>query len=240
MHLRSRGVRAFAPNVAPYNTIEVRSEMWADRLDRIQDTTGADAVVLIAHSMGGLDARYMISEMGLHDRISALVTIATPHRGSSIASFIVEQPEIVRTRIMDLANWLGTHALEGSTSDAYQAISQLTPDYTQNTFNPSVPDHPSVRYWSVAGRAGKGTDVPMDPFLSWLNHLLYQREGTNDGFVSVDSAQWGHYLGTVDADHGRQVGLDGRVRDSLIREEDGFDADAFYRSIAQMLADEGF
>ncbi|KAJ2687572.1 hypothetical protein H4R19_006623, partial [Coemansia spiralis] len=31
--------------------------------------------------------------------------------------------------------------------------------------------------------------------------IIHRAEGPNDGFVSLTSAQWGHYLGSVCADH---------------------------------------
>src|SRR5262249_21527275 len=46
-----------------------------------------EAVHLIAHSMGGLDSRYMISRLGMADRVLSLTTIGTPHRGSPFADW---------------------------------------------------------------------------------------------------------------------------------------------------------
>src|SRR5580692_9842199 len=39
-------------------------------------------VHLFAHSMGGLDARWMISKLDVADQVLSLTTIGTPHRGS--------------------------------------------------------------------------------------------------------------------------------------------------------------
>ena len=233
MHLRVRGVRAYAPNVAPYNSVRTRADMWKDCIEHILEETGADQLSLIAHSMGGLDARYLISKLGLHERVRALVTVSTPHRGTSMANVILNQPDLVRDWMANVANYIGTHALKDSTSDLLQAVSELTPEYVQQTFNPEVPDHPSVRYWSYAGRAGKGTDVPLDPFFYVLNRIVYKREGVNDGYVSVESAKWGAFLGTIDADHARQIGLSSSFGAD-------FDSNAFYAAIVQLLADKGF
>lgn len=233
MHLRTCGVTAYAPNVPPYETVRVRARIWADRLGRIFDETGADEVVCIAHSMGGLDARYLIRELGWHDRIPALVTVSTPHQGSGIASFVLSQPEALRSLLAEVTDWVGTHILEGSSADSVQAVRELTPEHVQAVFNPAVPDHPAVRYWSYAGRAGKGTDVLVDPMMRFLNAQLYRTEGENDGFVSVQSARWGTFCGVVDAGHGQQVGLNASLNPR-------FDANAFYRSIAEDLAAEGF
>lgn len=233
MHLRSRGVRAVAPNVSPYNTVRARSKMWEQRLTRVLDETNTDRLSLITHSMGGLDARYLISKLGWHDTVEVLVTVSAPHRGSSVASLILNQPDALRKWFADMADWLGTHILEDGSANIRQALQELTPEYMQNTFNEEVPNHPDVRYWSYGCQAGRGTSIPIDPIFRYLNNHLYEQEGVNDGIVSVESARWGTYLGTVDADHARQVGLQSTLAAS-------FDSNAFYASVAEKLADEGF
>lgn len=233
MYLRSRGVRAVAPNVSPYNTVQARCAMWEDRLTRVLEETDADQISLVAHSMGGLDARHLISKQGWHDTVAALVTIATPHRGSSVASLLLDQPDAVRKWITEMADWLGTHILKDGSANIRQALQELTPEHVETVFNEDVPNHPDVQYWSYGCQAGKGTEIPIDPIFRYLNKYLYEREGVNDGIVSVRSARWGDYLGTVDADHARQVGLRSRLAAS-------FDSNAFYASIAERLAEEGF
>lgn len=233
MNLRTHGVLAYAPNVLPYHTVSTRVGMWEQHLQFILEETGAEKVSLIAHSMGGLDARYLVSERGWHERVSAVVTVATPHHGSSIATVVQKQPDLVRTRLTALVDWMGANAMDDASADFEQAILELTPDYVTDVFNPSVPDHPDVRYWSFAGAAGKGTDRPINPFLVPLNKVLYGYEGVNDGFVSETSARWGTFLGTLEADHTQQVGLEYTPRST-------FHAAAFYRGVVQMLADEGF
>lgn len=233
MFLRRHGVLAYAPNVSPYDTVSVRAAMWQDRLTHILQETGADRLNLIAQSMGGLDARYAISVEGLHEVVATLVTVSTPHRGTAVADIFLDQPERPRQWVVDLANWLGTNALDDASADMLQALTELTPAHVRETFNPAVPDHPSVRYWSYAAQAGKGTAIPVNPLLKLSNAWIYQREGLNDGLVSVESARWGQFLGTLDADHGQEVGLQGFTTHS-------FDAKVFYRSVVEMLAQEGF
>lgn len=233
MHLRSKGVRAVAPNVSPYNTVRARSEIWENRLAHILDETEADRLSIIAHSMGGLDARYLIAKKGWHETVDVLVTVATPHRGSSVASLILQQPDAVRRWLTDMADWLGTHILEDGSANIRKALRELTPEYVEHTFNDHVPNHPDVEYWSYGCQAGKGTDIPIAPIFRYLNTYLFEREGVNDGIVSVRSARWGQYLATVNADHARQVG----IRSTLGAP---FDSDGFYSSIAKKLAAHGF
>src|SRR5207249_8887306 len=48
-------------------------------------TTLFRSVNIVAHSMGGLDARYAISQLGLGGRVASLITIGTPHLGTPLA-----------------------------------------------------------------------------------------------------------------------------------------------------------
>ncbi len=231
LDLRSHGVLAFAPNVAPYNTVSFRAPQWKQRIEQILEQTRAEKLNVIAHSMGGLDARYLISRMGMHAHVASLVTVSTPHHGTAIARSMLDQPDLVRRFVTGMCNWMGTHALSECEADFDTAVRELTPEAVQERFNPEVPDHPEVRYWSYAGRAGRGTEVPINPFLIPQNNALYAREGQNDGFVSVQSAQWGTFLGTYDADHARSVGIKFANPD--------FSSRAFYLGIVKMLADNG-
>jgi triacylglycerol lipase len=235
MHLRTHGVWAFAPNVSPYHTVATRAEQWDTRLKHVLRETGADRLNLVAHSMGGLDARFLISRRGWHDRVATLTTISSPHHGASAADYLMEQPERVRQFVAGAADWLGARALsDDATADFLRAVRELRPEYVQDTFNPDTPNHPSVRYGSFAGRAGAGTDVPLNPFFRPLNRVIYEREGVNDGYVAVESARWGDFHGTVDADHARQVGL------AAAGLRTAPDIHAFYREVVEALADEGF
>jgi len=89
------------------------------------------------------------------------------------------------------------------------AYANLTTTYLTEIFNPRTPDDPRVRYFSVAGRTG-GLNI-WHPL--WLPKLILDgtddREG-NDGLVSVQSARWGEFLGTIEgADHWTLRGASG-------------------------------
>lgn len=232
MHLRRHGVWAYAPNVAPYHTVATRTEMWEARLGHVLQETAAERLNLVAHSMGGLDARFLISQKGWAERVASLTTVSTPHHGTALADLVMEQPDRLRAWLGGVADWIGATALEGGSSDFLTAVAELRPAHLAEAFNPAAPDAPGVRYFSYAGRAGKGTDAPISPFFRLQNRLLYEREGINDGYVSVESAKWGTFLGTLDADHARQVGLEPLPGARPMAHD-------FYRAVARMLAAEG-
>ena len=55
-------------------------------VDALLAATGAEKVVIVAHSMGGLVARAWMRGHGAQ-RVARVVTIGTPHHGTSLASF---------------------------------------------------------------------------------------------------------------------------------------------------------
>jgi pimeloyl-ACP methyl ester carboxylesterase len=83
--LRDAGYDIHATTVAPVNTIAFRAHQLASQIDKVLEETGASKVNIVAHSMGGLDARYLISSLGYGDKVASLTSIATPHQGSLVA-----------------------------------------------------------------------------------------------------------------------------------------------------------
>lgn len=206
-YLRQHGIRAYAPNVAPYAPIAQRAERWCQHLQTILEETRAPKAHLIAHSMGGLDARYLISCLDGYRYVASLTTIATPHQGTTLAQLILERPHVIRRWLDRLARRLSYLLLPDEPAALLEAVAQLTPAYLTDVFNPEVPDCPDIPYFSWAGMAGPGTNVPITPCIAPLARYIYRHEGLNDGYVSVQSARWGHFLGTLPVDHLRQVGV---------------------------------
>ncbi|MBI5110066.1 MAG: alpha/beta fold hydrolase [Rhodocyclales bacterium] len=57
----------------------------ARRIDEVLAATGAEQVILVAHSMGGLACRAYLRRHG-GGKVARLLTLGTPHRGTRIAS----------------------------------------------------------------------------------------------------------------------------------------------------------
>jgi triacylglycerol lipase len=137
-------------------------------------------VNVIAHSMGGLDARFAIARLGLAEHVASLVTIGSPHRGTPLADLPVAR--LLSRRIL--------------------ALRDLTPEALVR-FNREVPDSPRVAYCSVVAASTLWHTNP----LLWPTHRkLTARAGRNDGLVPASSQRWGKLLCEVEADHWAQVG----------------------------------
>ncbi|MDP3274056.1 MAG: alpha/beta fold hydrolase, partial [Deltaproteobacteria bacterium] len=224
--LRARGERVYEAEVAPFDTPATRAGQLARVVDRVLAETHAAKVVLIAHSQGGLDARYMISSLAYGDRVAALVTVSTPHRGTRMADatlgFI---PGATAGFINAIATAFGWTYNEARTrSDLRGALVGLS-ERESVSFNNLNVDDPRVTYWSWAGRSNRRTgelmcrdgrnanetfrldDVvpPLFPFAVFLEQGD-PLSNVNDGMVTVASARWGTFMGCVPADHFDEVG----------------------------------
>ncbi|HVL83325.1 MAG TPA: alpha/beta fold hydrolase [Pseudonocardia sp.] len=54
-------------------------------VERLRELTGADRVHIVGHSLGGVIARYYVQRLGGHRTVDTLVTLGSPHRGTSTA-----------------------------------------------------------------------------------------------------------------------------------------------------------
>lgn len=184
--LRANRAEVITASVPPSGPIEKRAGKLAED---IAAQAQGQSVNIVAHSMGGLDARYMISQLkpaGVH--VKSLITVATPHHGSPFADSLIDTigPRYL-ARLYSL--WERTTGWEPG------AFAQLTTEYMAEEFNPKTPDDPNVRYFSY-GAMVKDKPPLLSPFR--LSHrVIEHREGPNDGLVSVKSSKWGVYKGTL-------------------------------------------
>ena len=264
--LRADGHVVHAAQVSPYKGVPARAAELAAHVDAAQrecaQKPGCDAskVHIIAHSMGGLDSRYLISKLGYGDRVASLTTISTPHRGSAIADALLKIiPDDLDKAVNAMASVWGRTFTErdlADDSDLKAALSSISEKTTASSFNPEVQDDPRVTYVSWAGVSavlgipnpkdwdaceGKiqtrlgirdGMDATLVPAAAFVAHGTELRP--NDGMVTVESAKWGKFMGCIPADHLGEVGQPKQGRHLLT----GFDHIEFYRKLASSLDDQ--
>jgi triacylglycerol lipase len=211
-HLGSLGCHAHAVRLPPARSVPARAKELVAAIDALPH----ERIDLIAHSLGGLDARYALAHLGLARRVRSLVTVGTPHRGSPIADLVLRGPIGWAHRMLrglglpvEAVEWLSTAALE--------------------RFNREVPDVPGVRYACVVGgihRAESSISVPLVPAHAYLRKVA----GVNDGLVPVSSQYWGEILAEIEADHFAQIGWRVALRNT-------FDALGLYAFVVARLGD---
>ncbi|KAI3403888.2 TGL2 [Candida oxycetoniae] len=201
---------------------------------------------LISHSMGGLDSRYLISKIHKSNKIykvASLTTISTPHHGSEVADFIVEQVE--KHPSLKLV--------------CPKSIYELTTTQMKE-FNKAVPNDPSVEYFSFGAKFNPKWFNLFN--LTWhiMRHQILKNAAINkgiipevddknkltdnDGLVSVESSKWGNYAGTLDnVDHLDLINWTNRARLGLDKimwaKQPPFNPIALYLDVADKLAHRG-
>lgn len=216
--LRAAGNRVFVARVAPLGSVAER----AAQLKRFIDLHSPNEPVhIIGHSMGGLDARHMISRLGMTDRVLTLTTVATPHRGTAFADWGLRRLEPV------LAMFLNCF---GIPRKAFQDLSTAR----CRAFNEQTPDAPNVRYYSVAGRFEARW---YNPIWRVPSRVLRREQGENDGLVALCSARYGEDCTVWDGDHISLVNCPNLADRVTGRWKDRAPA---YGSLVRRLHDEGF
>jgi triacylglycerol lipase len=188
--LEAEGAEIYYGNQDSWGNIENNSVAIKDAINKILDETNKGKVNIIAHSKGGLESRYMISSLGMADKIASLTTIATPHHGSVTIDSLLKLPEW----LFKLAAFF-THPvfrfLGDQNPDFYTTCRQFSTTHMK-IFNKQNPDAPSVYYQSYAAVMHNPFS---DLFLFWPNLIISLFEGKNDGLLTPESATWTNFKG---------------------------------------------
>jgi triacylglycerol lipase len=157
-----------AARVQPYRGVSDRAGELAKHVDQAREeceaarSRGCDPskVHILAHSMGGLDARYVVAKLANADGVpyaklvASVTTISTPHRGSAIADVALKlTPGMADPVINTLAGlWARTFTDRdlADGSDVRAALKSIS-EGNAPAFNAEVKDAPGVYYQSWAG-----------------------------------------------------------------------------------------
>jgi triacylglycerol lipase len=230
-----KGCAYLETEVAAVQTATYRAGQLKTQVEAFLKKTGAAKVNIVAHSQGGLDARYMISKLGLAGQVASLSTIGTPHRGTAVADTAMESTgPLAKKALSAMLNLMG-RTINSNTQDpdTMAAVESLT-EKNMVAFNADVPDAAGVYYQSWGGQSGAGTKDALKALLVISHTMLSGKSGANDGVVAVSSAKWGEYRGTLDADHLDQIGY------KLLDFKSPFQAADFYGQLAGELATNGY
>ncbi|KAG0704366.1 Alpha/Beta hydrolase protein [Suillus ampliporus] len=197
---------------------------------KISEVYPGRAVHLIGHSMGGLDCRYLTTHLTQRKfSVISITTIATPHRGSSFADHFMSLASQHLPSVLALLELLPNGGGDG------KAFECLTLE-SMRRFNEETPDVDGVRYFSWGACYEPGL---IDTW-KWPHSVILEKEGPNDGLVSVESAKWGTYLGTLSpVNHLDLVGWTNAARytwAAIRGKEIPFKPASFYLGVADFLA----
>ncbi|MEZ6187995.1 MAG: hypothetical protein R3F62_23675 [Planctomycetota bacterium] len=217
--LRGMGAEVLVPSTSPIHRTAHRAALLKDQILAAYPDP-AVKLNLIAHSQGGLDARFMITHLGMADRVASLSTVGTPHRGALHADLLLAGTPGVAERLagqlLGLFGW--DPGLVEDVSVRHMAL-----------FNALTPDDPRILYQSWGGQAtltGFGSPGRLTFVFYPTYVVLRATQGANDGMVPLSSTRWGVWRGVLPTDHGGLIGWG----------FDGWDHVRFYEGVALELA----
>ncbi|QWF71731.1 hypothetical protein KEF85_04435 [Methylomonas paludis] len=195
-HLRRQGHQVLAPQVNPIGSVQQRAAQLTTAIKNAWPEN--QPVHIIAHSMGGLDARQALAaDSQLAAQVKTLVTIGTPHQGSPVADAILNPTEPLFQHIPQIIrDWLQVNA--GALHDLSSAAALQ--------FNATVADVPNIRYLEVAGNAAlAGHELLLFKLAAYIGDIYGE---INDGVVTRQSAlRPGHeHLPDWPVDHFGEIG----------------------------------
>ena len=206
----------------------------AQRIKNICEQTGCEKVNIIAHSKGGLDARYATSLCGAEKYVASLTTISTPNRGCVFVDWLLNKvPKSVQKQIA--ATYNAALRKLGETPDFIAAVNDLTYKRCEE-LNREMTDADSVFYQSVGSKLNKAVSGKFPMNMSY--HFVKHFSGANDGLVSEDSFAHGEYKfltvkGKRGISHADTIDMN---RENI----DGFDVREFYVQLVAELKQKGF
>jgi triacylglycerol lipase len=175
-HLRSNGFDVHHSSVSFASPVEKRAEELRAEVTNVLKLRGSEKVHIIAHSMGGLDARHMIVGHGMEDRVASLTTIGTPHLGTSFADWGIANKG--HDIIESLKNVIDLEGFKDLTVESCAKFNELARNAEAKN---------GVVYHTYAGSQEKAAVFgPLQPSWEFIN----EAEGDNDGLVSVTSQRW--------------------------------------------------
>lgn len=207
--LRSQGVDVYTSDQDGLGAVETNAAQLKEEILRILEQTGCGKINIIAHSKGGLDARYMISKLGMAQYVASLTTLSTPHYGSGLSAHLLKMPSFV-TKICAFFCNTFYRILGDRHPDVLKLGQEITAEAMEE-FNRSVINAPDVYYQSYSS-----TTSHKKAFLHFVPYQIsrYCEQDDTDGMVAVKSSRWGNYRGNVteNVDHFQMVGVYGSKR----------------------------
>lgn len=236
--LLEKNYKVYHTDVNWAGLVAVRAEQMAQQIKDYVQRNHLEKVNIIAHSMGGLDARYAIVKYDLAKYVASLTTLGTPHNGSCFADWCMQSGIINSVAPILSAIGVSISGVADLTINSCKKRNEELQEFEEKNQH-------NILYQTYAGSQGI-----FDIFWPLLHsyRIIKKYQGANDGLVPVSSAMWKdkYYKETVNLDHLNLLGwwdpaeleMSDYISPSKIKEkEEKFyeDIKTFYLSIAKKL-----
>ncbi len=215
--LEAEGYVVFESVPTPIATSAQRGAELCTTLRAVKRRTGADKVIVIAHSQGGVDVREALRQ-GAQDDILAVATLSSPHMGTPVAdvSRAVFPATLVNQTLQRLQHLFQVESLVAQTDTSTdEALASLTVkgmhDYSRS--NSTVPAVPFYSFAAVAGGDVDGSCLGAvlpppktvvthsAPFIFGYAMMQWTGHMSDDGVVPTSSMRFGTFVGCIPGDH---------------------------------------
>ena len=234
--LKKNGCTIYYGNHSSALGVPNSAKELASRIKEIIKETGCEKVNIIAHSKGGLDSRYAISNYGCDKYVASLTTINTPNKGCYFADYLFEHtPDSVKNGLANSYN-ATMKKLGDKKPDFLGAVYDLTSSRVKE-LNSEMKHKEAVYYQSFGSKLKKSKDgrFPMN----FTNKIVKFFDGYNDGLVGESSFQYGENYTFLESTTNRGISHADII--DLNRENyPGFDVREFYVKLVSGLKKKGF
>jgi len=190
--LTGMGINVFRGNTDAWGSYESNALILKKTIVNILSHTRAKKVNIIAHSKGGIDARYLVWKHGFGDKIASITTLCTPHHGSEVADLLYHQKILHQPLTRSALSLLGK-VYGDANPNLYKLIYQLT-TAKMKKFNEKIPKDANIYYQSLYTTMDNDSG---EKILSYTHSYIKEISGENDGLVSECSAQWGDNIAKI-------------------------------------------
>lgn len=177
----------YKSKIDSFGTVEDNALALKEEILSLMKEHGYEKVNIIAHSKGGLDAKYMIKHLDMDEKVASLTTLCTPHKGSPVASMLLKLPSFIKWMITFSINTF-YRIMGDKNPNSLRVCEQLAKHSNEEEF---ATDVYCQSYSTIFEKVSDDFSMMIPLYLS---HYI-ERGNESDGFVSRDSAIFGDYQG---------------------------------------------
>lgn len=199
-YLRSQGVPVLTPGKTAMQGLSFRANEQRNQINSWMAANGFTKVHYIGHSQGGLDGRFMISNLGMASKISTYTSLNAVQRGTPLADIgLAVIPNWLKPSVAVIVNTFASLIYRSGNQDVLTMAASLSTSY-MNNFNANTPNHSAVKYFSYGSKITI-PDLIQHPLMGiaspicWAGGVFNGQGGENDGVVPFSSQRWGTWKG---------------------------------------------
>lgn len=198
--LRKHGAEIFFGFQDANGSIEDNCKILKKSLLKFIKETEAEKVNIIAHSKGGIEARYLISTMRLGKYIASVTTLSTPHNGSVSMDKLMRLPKVLLRAGSEAFDVLMKIFGDGN-PQTYRCLEQLTTRFMAD-FNRKNPDDKNIYYRSYAFKMKN----PFSDIIMTIPCIAVMfMDGESDGMLTPKEVAWGDFKGVYTGTSNRGI-----------------------------------